>query len=264
MIKDLLKFSTAGSVDDGKSTLIGRLLHDTRSIYEDQLEAIARASKKTNAGSLDLALLTDGLRAEREQGITIDVAYRYFSSPSRKYILSDSPGHVQFTRNMVTAVCGSDLVILILDARHGLKEQTRRHTFIAEFLGIKHLIVCINKMDLVDFSEEAYEGVCADFRSFSSKTKIPEIHFIPVSALLGDNIFEKSERMHWYDGPTLFYLLENIQVHSDHDWVNCRFPVQTVIRSRHAQDGGRAYAGRLAAGKLKKEDEVVILPSGID
>lgn len=260
---DLLRFITAGSVDDGKSTLIGRLLYDAKSIFEDQLELIQATSERRGDDHLNLALLTDGLRAEREQGITIDVAYRYFATPKRKFIIADAPGHVQYTRNMVTGASTCDLGIVLIDARHGLMEQTRRHTFIVNLLGIKHLIVCINKMDLVDFSEERFEEIKNEFNAFASKLQIPDIRFIPVSALHGDNVVDKSENMEWFGGGSLLYTLETIHVSSDDNMVDCRFPVQYVIRPQSEKyPDYRAYAGQVAGGIFKKGDEVVLLPSG--
>ena len=260
---DLLRFSTAGSVDDGKSTLIGRLLYDTKSIFQDQLDNIEQTSKKRGDDYLDLALLTDGLKAEREQGITIDVAYRYFATPDRKFILADTPGHIQYTRNMVTGASTVNLAIILIDARNGVVEQTKRHSFIASLLGIKHLIVAINKMDLVDFREEAYEKIKEQYESFSSKLGIPDIRFLPLSALLGDNVVNKSENMPWYEGGTLLYTLENVHISHDYNFVDVRFPVQYVIRPQSdTHRDYRGYAGRVAGGVLKPGDEVVVLPSG--
>lgn len=260
---DLLRFATAGSVDDGKSTLIGRLLYDSKSIFEDQLEAMEQTSKKRGEDYVNLALLTDGLKAEREQGITIDVAYRYFSTPKRKFILADTPGHIQYTRNMVTGASNSNLAIILIDARNGVVEQTRRHTFICSLLGIKHFIVCINKMDLVDYREEIFEEIKEDYMSFISKVNIPDLEFIPISALLGDNVVEKSDNMPWYRGGTLLYILENVPLTSDFDYVDSRLPVQYVIRPQQTEfHDFRGYAGRVAGGIFKPGDEVVILPSG--
>lgn len=260
---DLLRFATAGSVDDGKSTLIGRLLYDTKSIFEDQLEVIKNTSIKRGEDFVNLALLTDGLRAEREQGITIDVAYRYFATPKRKFILADTPGHIQYTRNMVTAVSGVSVVIIMIDARSGVVEQTRRHTFISELLGIKHLVVCVNKMDLVDYSAERYDEIVEEYKEFMSKINIPDIHYIPVSALAGDNIVDRSEKMKWYGGSTLLYILENVQVNADYNMVDSRFPVQTVIRPQTSDyHDYRGYSGRVAGGVFKKGDEIMVLPSG--
>jgi len=260
----LLRFTTAGSVDDGKSTLIGRLLYDSKSIFEDQLEAVENSSRKKGLENADLSLLTDGLRAEREQGITIDVAYRYFATPRRKFIIADTPGHVQYTRNMVTGASTADLAIILIDARHGLVEQTHRHSFIASLLGIKHLMVCVNKMDLVDFNEDAYQTITSAFRNFSSRLDIPDIKFIPISALLGDNVVEASVNMPWYEGGTLLSHLEEVHVGSDRNLQDCRFPIQYVIRPQtdEARDF-RGYAGRIASGVFKAGDEVVALPSGM-
>ncbi|MEM9720958.1 MAG: sulfate adenylyltransferase subunit CysN [Bacteroidota bacterium] len=260
---DLLRFSTAGSVDDGKSTLIGRLLYDTKSIFQDQLDSIEQTSKKRGDDYLDLALLTDGLKAEREQGITIDVAYRYFATPDRKFILADTPGHIQYTRNMVTGASTVNLAIILIDARNGVVEQTRRHSFIASLLGIKHLIVAVNKMDLVDYQEDTYEKIKEQYESFSSKLGIPDIRFIPLSALVGDNVVNKSENMPWYEGGTLLYTLENVHISHDYNFVDVRFPVQYVIRPQSdTHRDYRGYAGRVAGGVLKPGDEVVVLPSG--
>jgi sulfate adenylyltransferase subunit 1 len=260
---DLLRFTTAGSVDDGKSTLIGRLLYDTKSIFEDQLEAIEETSERRGADYLDLSLLTDGLKAEREQGITIDVAYRYFATPNRKFILADTPGHIQYTRNMVTGASTANLAIILIDARNGVVEQTKRHSFIASLLQIKHLVVCINKMDLVDYAEEAYKKIHEDFEEFSSKLDVPDIRYIPISALKGDNVVDRSEHMSWYDGPTLLYTLENVHVGSDFNHVDSRFPVQYVVRPQtDAHHDFRGYAGRVSGGVFKPGDEVIVLPSG--
>ncbi len=261
---ELLRFTTAGSVDDGKSTLIGRLLYDSKSIFEDQLEALERASRRRGEDDLNLALLTDGLRAEREQGITIDVAHRYFSTPRRKFIIADCPGHIQYTRNMVTGASTSNLAIILVDARTGVVEQTRRHTFIASLLQIPHIVFCVNKMDLVDWSQQAFEKIQQDFRDFSAKLEVKDIRFIPISALKGDNVVDRSKRMDWYEGPTLLYLLETLYIASDHNRVDCRFPVQHVIRPRSdAHHDYRGYAGRVAGGVFKKGDEILHLPSGL-
>lgn len=260
---ELLRFSTAGSVDDGKSTLIGRLLYDSKSIFEDQYEAIEATSKKKGEENVNLALLTDGLRSEREQGITIDVAYRYFATPKRKFIIADTPGHIQYTRNMVTGASTSNLSIILIDARKGIIEQTHRHTFIASLLGIPHVVFCINKMDLVDYKEEVFESIKKDVEAFASKLDVKDIHFIPISALKGDNVVNKSERMDWYQGGTLMYLLENIHIGSDHNHIDCRFPVQYVIRPQSDKfHDYRGYAGRIAGGIFKPGDEVSVLPSG--
>ncbi|HBJ61622.1 MAG TPA: sulfate adenylyltransferase [Opitutae bacterium] len=261
---DLLRFSTAGSVDDGKSTLIGRLFHDTKAIFEDQLEAIEKTSKQRGDENLNLALLTDGLRAEREQGITIDVAYRYFATPRRKFIIADTPGHIQYTRNMVTGASTANLALILVDARHGLVEQTRRHAFIADLLGIKHVAVCINKMDLVGYEEEAYGKVLQQFMEFSSRLEnLTELTFIPISALKGDNVVDRSENMDWYKGPPLLYHLENVYVGSDANHIDARFPVQWVIRPHSDKHHDfRGFAGRVAGGVFKTGDDVVVLPSG--
>ena len=260
---DLLRFSTAGSVDDGKSTLIGRLLYDTKTVFQDQLDAIEATSKARGDDYLDLALLTDGLKAEREQGITIDVAYRYFATPRRKFILADTPGHIQYTRNMVTGASTVNLAIILIDARHGVVEQTRRHSFIASLLGIKHLVVCINKMDLVDYSEIAYKKAVEQYEQFASKLQVPDIRYIPISALRGDNVVDKSENMPWYEGSALLYTLETVHVGNDYNHVDSRFPVQYVIRPQSDEYVDyRGYAGRVAGGVFKPGDDVVILPSG--
>ena len=259
----LLRFTTAGSVDDGKSTLIGRLLYDSKSIFQDQMEALEEASKHKGLEDADLSLLTDGLRAEREQGITIDVAYSYFATPKRKFIIADTPGHIQYTRNMVTGSSTSDLAIILIDARNGLVEQTHRHSFIASLLGLQHLVVCVNKMDLVDYDEEKYRDIVAAFKSFSSRLDIKDITFIPISALKGDNVVDSSERMSWYGGSTLLHHLENVHVGADRNLQDCRFPVQYVIRPQTDKHRDfRGYAGRIASGVFKKGDEVVALPSG--
>lgn len=260
---DLLRFTTAGSVDDGKSTMIGRLLYDTKSIFEDQLLALEQASKKMGDHQVNLALLTDGLRAEREQGITIDVAYRYFATPKRKFIIADTPGHIQYTRNMVTGASTANLAIVLVDARHGVVEQTCRHAFIASLLQIKHLILCVNKMDLVDYNEDVYNKIKEDFDDFSSKLEIQDIHYMPISALKGDNVVEKSNNMLWYQGSTLLYTLENVHITSDFNFVDCRFPVQRVIRPQSDEfHDFRGYAGRIEGGIFKPGDEVLALPSG--
>lgn len=261
---DLLRFSTAGSVDDGKSTLIGRLFHDTKAIFEDQLEAIEKTSKQRGDENINLALLTDGLRAEREQGITIDVAYRYFATPRRKFIIADTPGHIQYTRNMVTGASTANLALILIDARNGVVEQTRRHAFIADLLGIKHVAVCINKMDLVGYDEEVYGKVLQQFMEFSSRLEnLTELTFIPISALKGDNVVDRSENMAWYKGPPLLYHLENVYVGSDANHIDARFPVQWVIRPHSDKHHDfRGFAGRVAGGVFKTGDEVVVLPSG--
>ncbi|WKV13142.1 sulfate adenylyltransferase subunit CysN [Marivirga harenae] len=260
---DLLRFSTAGSVDDGKSTLIGRLMYDTKSIFEDQIEAVEKSSKNRGDEHVNLALLTDGLKAEREQGITIDVAYRYFATPKRKFIIADTPGHVQYTRNMVTGASNVNLAIILIDARKGVIEQTKRHSFIASLLQIKHVIVCINKMDLVEYKEEVFEQIKKDYLSFDAKLEIPDIRFIPISALNGDNVVDKSENMDWYKGPSLLWTLENVQVASDRDLIDGRFPVQWVIRPQSNEyHDFRGYAGLVSGGIFRKGEEVVVLPSG--
>ena len=259
----LLRFTTAGSVDDGKSTLIGRLLYDSKSIFQDQLEALEKESKQKGLEGADLSLLTDGLRAEREQGITIDVAYRYFATPKRKFIIADTPGHIQYTRNMVTGASTSDLAIILIDARNGLVEQTHRHSFIASLLGLQHLVVCVNKMDLVDYDEDAYRKIVAEFKSFSSRLDIKDITFIPISALKGDNVVDSSKNMSWYGGSTLLHHLENVHVGADRNLQDCRFPVQYVVRPQTDDHRDfRGYAGRIASGVFKKGDAVVALPSG--
>ena len=261
---DLLRFTTAGSVDDGKSTLIGRLFHDTKSIFEDQLDAIERSSKQKGDEHVNLALLTDGLRAEREQGITIDVAYRYFATPKRKFIIADTPGHIQYTRNMVTGASTANLALILVDARNGVIEQTKRHTFIADLLGIKHITVCINKMDLVEYDQGAYEKILNQFTDFASRLEnVTDLTFIPISALKGDNVVECSENMPWYKGAPLLYHLENVYVGSDFNHIDARFPVQWVIRPHSDKHHDfRGFGGRVAGGVFKKGDEVVVLPSG--
>ena len=261
---DLLRFTTAGSVDDGKSTLIGRLFHDTKAIFEDQLEAIELSSKKRGDDHVNLALLTDGLRAEREQGITIDVAYRYFATPRRKFIIADTPGHIQYTRNMVTGASTANLALILVDARNGVVEQTRRHTFIADLLGIKHVAVCINKMDLVGYDEKVYQQVQQQYRDFASRLEnVTDLTFIPISALKGDNVVDRSENMTWFEGPSLLYHLENVYVGSDANHVDARFPVQWVIRPHSDEHHDfRGFAGRVAGGVFKVGDEVTVLPSG--
>ncbi len=260
---ELLRFTTAGSVDDGKSTLIGRLLYDSKSIFEDQLAAVKKSSEYKGLDYVDLSLLTDGLKAEREQSITIDVAYRYFSTPKRKFIIADTPGHIQYTRNMVTGASTANLAIILVDARHGVVEQTCRHSLIASLLKINHIILCINKMDLVNYDREVYEKIVEDYKAFASKLQVKDIHFIPISALLGDNVVDRSENMNWYEGSTLLYLLENIHIGSDNNHIDCRFPVQYVIRPQSdLHHDYRGYAGRISGGVFKPGDEVLILPSG--
>ncbi|TYP95634.1 sulfate adenylyltransferase subunit 1 [Fodinibius salinus] len=260
---DLLRFTTAGSVDDGKSTLIGRLLYDSKSIFDDQMKKIEESSRKKGDEYTNLALLTDGLSAEREQGITIDVAYRYFSTPERKFIIADTPGHVQYTRNMVTGASTANLAVILVDARNGVIEQTCRHSFISSLLGIKHVVLCVNKMDLVDYSEERYKEIKEEFKTFSSKLDVPDIHYVPISALYGDNVVEKSDNMPWYGGSTLLYTLENVQVDSDFNHVDSRFPVQWVTRPQSTEyPDYRGYAGKVAGGVFKPGDEIIALPSG--
>ncbi len=260
---DLLRLTTAGSVDDGKSTLIGRLLYDCKSIFEDQWEAIEQSSKQRGDENVNLALLTDGLRAEREQGITIDVAYRYFATPKRKFIIADTPGHIQYTRNMVTGASTANLAIILIDARHGVIEQTCRHSFIASLLQIQHIIVCVNKMDLVDWSEDRFNEIVGQYKEFASRLEVPHIDFIPISALLGDNVVERSANMDWYQGSPLLYTLETMYIGNEHNHVDARFPVQWVIRP-HSDEWHdfRGYAGRVAGGVFKPGDKVTVMPSG--
>ncbi|MAW10927.1 MAG: sulfate adenylyltransferase [Verrucomicrobia bacterium] len=261
---DLLRFTTAGSVDDGKSTLIGRLLYDSKNIFEDQIEAVEESSRRRGDENINLALLTDGLKAEREQGITIDVAYRYFATPKRKFIIADTPGHIQYTRNMVTGASTANLAIILVDARKGIVEQTCRHAFIANLLRIQHVIVAINKMDLVEYSESVYETIVESFKSFSSRLdNFIDVTFIPISALHGDNVVDRSNNMPWYPGSTLLYHLESVYIGSDQNHVQARFPVQWVIRPHSDEHHDfRGYAGRVAGGVFKPGDEVQILPSG--
>lgn len=260
---ELLRFTTAGSVDDGKSTLIGRLLYDSKAIFEDQIQNLQEVNEQRGEEGINLALLTDGLRSEREQGITIDVAYRYFATPKRKFIIADTPGHIQYTRNMVTGASTANLALLLIDARHGVIEQTKRHAFIASLLQIPHVAVCVNKMDLVDFSKDEFEKIKSDFKKFASKLEIKDVNFIPISALKGDNVVDRSKNMDWYEGSTLIHLLENIHIGSDLNHVDCRFPVQRVIRpqSKNYPDY-RGYAGRIEGGVFKTGDEILTLPSG--
>ncbi|HYK26757.1 MAG TPA: GTP-binding protein [Streptosporangiaceae bacterium] len=264
---DILRLATAGSVDDGKSTLIGRLLFDSKAIFEDQLAAVERTSQERGEGYTNLALLTDGLRAEREQGITIDVAYRYFATPRRKFIIADTPGHVQYTRNMVTGASTADLAIVLVDARNGLTEQSRRHAFLTTLLRVPHLVLAINKMDLVDYSSDVYEEISAEFTAFATKLDISDLTFIPISALHGDNVVERSVNMPWYDGPSLLHHLEHVHIASDRNLIDARFPVQYVIRPHQATDpvlhDYRGYAGQVAGGVLKPGDEIMHLPSGL-
>ncbi|HZV69756.1 MAG TPA: GTP-binding protein [Saprospiraceae bacterium] len=260
---ELLRFTTAGSVDDGKSTLIGRLLYDSKSIFQDQYDAIEEISIRRGEEGINLALLTDGLKAEREQGITIDVAYRYFSTPKRKFIIADTPGHIQYTRNMVTGASTANVALILIDARQGVLEQTRRHAIIASLLQIPHLVICINKMDLVDYSQEVYDRIHDEFEDFAGKLDVHDVNFIPISALRGDNIVDRSQHMPWYEGSTLLYYLENVHIASDYNFIDCRFPVQYVIRPYNDEfHDYRGYAGRIAGGILKKGDEVMLLPSG--
>ena len=261
---DLLRFTTAGSVDDGKSTLIGRLLYDSKSIFEDQLEAIKESSRKKGDENVNLALLTDGLKAEREQGITIDVAYRYFATPKRKFIIADTPGHIQYTRNMVTGASTANLAIILIDARKGVIEQTKRHSFIANLLRIQHVVVAVNKMDLVDYDQKVYDEIVADYKSFASRLdNIVDIEPIPMSALNGDNIVEKSEKMPWYQGASLLYHLESVYVGGDENHVQARFPVQWVIRPQSDKfHDFRGFAGRVAGGVFKPGDDITVMPSG--
>lgn len=261
----LLRFTTAGSVDDGKSTLIGRLLFDSKSIFEDQLESVSNSSDRRGLDHVDLSLLTDGLKDEREQGITIDVAYRYFATPKRKFIIADTPGHIQYTRNMVTGASSANLALILVDVRNGVIEQTCRHTFIASLLNIPHLVVCINKMDLADYREEDYEKVVSDYKDFATKLGISDMRFIPISALHGDNVVNRSENMPWYEGETLLHTLEHIHIASDHNHIDCRLPVQTVIRPHSDKyHDYRGYAGRVAGGVFKPGDDVLALPSGFE
>jgi sulfate adenylyltransferase subunit 1 len=262
---DILRFITAGSVDDGKSTLIGRLLYDSKSIMIDQHEAIGRQTKNREEGDIDLALLTDGLRAEREQGITIDVAYKYFSTPKRKFIIADAPGHIQYTRNMVTGASNANLVIILIDARHGVIEQTRRHSIIASLLNIPHVVVAINKMDMVDHSQDTYNNIVIDFANVAEKLGLKQVTYIPISALNGDNIVDRSENLSWYEGNTLLDLLETVEITADIDLAHARFPVQYVIRPQTDDlHDYRGYAGKLNSGIYRKGDKVTVLPSGVE
>jgi sulfate adenylyltransferase subunit 1 len=259
----LLRFTTAGSVDDGKSTLIGRLLYDSKSIFEDQLEAVEASSAKKGFDYVDLSLLTDGLKSEREQGITIDVAYRYFATPKRKFIIADTPGHIQYTRNMVTGASTANLALILIDARKGLVEQTFRHSFIASLLKIPHIIVCVNKMDLVNYEEATYDRIVEEYKAFSSKLEISDIQFVPISALAGDNVVNRSENMAWYQGATLMHMLETVHIESDHNHIDSRFPVQYVVRPQSKEyHDFRGYAGRVAGGIFRPGDDVMVLPSG--
>lgn len=262
-MNQLLRFTTAGSVDDGKSTLIGRLLYDSKSIFEDQLEAVEASSAKKGFDYVDLSMLTDGLKSEREQGITIDVAYRYFATPKRKFIIADTPGHIQYTRNMVTGASTANLALILIDARKGLVEQTYRHSYIASLLKIPHVIVCVNKMDLVDYKEEVFEKIVEDYKAFSSKLEVSDIQFVPISALAGDNVVNRSENMLWYQGATLLHMLETVHIESDHNHIDSRFPVQYVIRPQSKEHHDfRGYAGRVSGGIFRKGDEILVQPSG--
>jgi bifunctional enzyme CysN/CysC len=264
---DILRLATAGSVDDGKSTLIGRLLFDSKAIFEDQLAAVERTSRDRGENYTNLALLTDGLRAEREQGITIDVAYRYFATPKRKFIIADTPGHIQYTRNMVTGASTADLAVVLVDARNGLTEQSRRHAFLATLLRVPHLVLAVNKMDLVDYDQARFEEITSEFSAFATKLEISDLSFIPISALHGDNVVERSPNMPWHDGPSLLHHLEHVHIASDRNLIDVRFPVQYVIRPHQATDPElhdyRGYAGQVAGGVLKVGDEVTHLPSGL-
>ncbi|HEX6452549.1 MAG TPA: GTP-binding protein [Trebonia sp.] len=263
---DILRFATAGSVDDGKSTLIGRLLYDSKSIFEDQLESVERTSRDRGEETTNLALLTDGLRAEREQGITIDVAYRYFATPRRKFIIADTPGHIQYTRNMVTGASTADLAIVLVDARNGLTEQSRRHAFLTTLLRVPHLVLAVNKMDLVGYDQAVFDEIVDEFSKFATKLEIKDLTFVPISALHGDNVVERSANMPWYDGPSLLHHLEHVHIASDRNLIDVRFPVQYVIRPHASSDPElhdyRGYAGQVAGGVLKPGDEVMHLPSG--
>jgi len=263
---DLLRFITAGSVDDGKSTLIGRLLYDSKSILADQLEALEKQSKNKEDGEIDLALLTDGLRAEREQGITIDVAYKYFSTPKRKFIIADAPGHIQYTRNMVTGASNANLIIILVDARNGVVEQTRRHSIIASLLNIPHVVVAINKMDLVDYSEDVYNNIAIDYAEIAKALNLKDVVYLPISALKGDNIVERSDKLNWYEGPTLLELLEETELEKDIDLTHGRLPVQYIIRPQsedHELHDYRGYAGKIVSGIYRKGDEITVLPAGL-
>lgn len=262
---DLLRFITAGSVDDGKSTLIGRLLYDSKNVLQDQLDAIQRQTKNREEGEIDLALLTDGLRAEREQGITIDVAYKYFSTPKRKFIIADAPGHIQYTRNMVTGASNANLAIILIDARNGVSEQTRRHSIIASLLGIKHIVVAVNKMDLVNYSQDIYNNIIIDYTQVAKTLGLSDIQYIPISALNGDNIVEKSDKLPWYSGDSLLAFLEKVEVHNDINLTDGRFPVQYVIRPQSDElHDYRGYAGKITSGIYRKGDSVLVLPAGIE
>ncbi|MGB3464022.1 MAG: GTP-binding protein, partial [Cyclobacteriaceae bacterium] len=262
---ELLRFTTAGSVDDGKSTLIGRLLYDSKSIFEDQIDQVKQSSERKGLDHVDLALLTDGLKDEREQGITIDVAYRYFATPKRKFIIADTPGHIQYTRNMVTGASTANLALILVDARKGIVEQTKRHSIIASLLQIPHVVVCVNKMDLVDYNQEYFDSIVKEYKEFAAKLQVKDVRFIPISALNGDNVVNRSEKTDWYEGSTLLHTLETIHIGSDHNHIDCRFPVQTVIRPKSDEfHDYRGYAGRIAGGVFKPGDEVTVLPSGFN
>jgi bifunctional enzyme CysN/CysC len=261
---ELLRFATAGSVDDGKSTLIGRLLYDSKAIFEDQLEAVERVSSQRGDEYTDLALLTDGLRAEREQGITIDVAYRYFATPARKFIIADTPGHIQYTRNMVTGNSSADLTIVLVDARNGIVEQTRRHAFLASLLRVPHLLVCVNKMDLVDYDQAVFDSIREEFTAFASRLEVADMTFIPISALQGDNVVQRSANMPWYEGSSLLHHLETVYISSDRNLIDPRLPVQWVVRPQAtSRPDYRGYAGRIEGGVFRPGDEVLVLPSGL-
>lgn len=262
---ELLRFTTAGSVDDGKSTLIGRLLYDSKSTFEDQMDAVQKSSDKKGLEHIDLSLLTDGLKDEREQGITIDVAYRYFATPKRKFIIADTPGHIQYTRNMVTGASTANVALILVDARNGVLEQTKRHSFIASLLQIPHIIVCVNKMDLAEYSEERFNEIVDQYEEFAAKLDVKDVRFIPISALHGDNVVNRGDNMSWYEGGTLLHTLETIHIGSDENHIDCRFPVQTVIRP-HSDEyhDYRGYAGRIAGGVFKPGDKVTVLPSGLE
>ncbi|MEQ6896923.1 sulfate adenylyltransferase subunit CysN [Microbacterium sp. KR10-403] len=265
METDLLRFATAGSVDDGKSTLIGRLLFDSKTIFSDQLESVERVSQSRGSDYTDLALLTDGLRAEREQGITIDVAYRYFATPRRKFIIADTPGHIQYTRNMVTGASTADVALILVDARKGVVEQSRRHMFLATLLGVPHIVVCVNKMDLVEYREDVFERIRTEFTDFASRLRVRDLSFIPISALNGDNVVDRSENMPWFDGSPLLSHLERLHVASDRNLTDVRFPVQYVIRPhQHEHRDYRGYAGTVASGVMRPGDPIVALPSGLE
>jgi bifunctional enzyme CysN/CysC len=261
---ELLRFATAGSVDDGKSTLIGRLLFDSKQIFDDQWESVERVSRERGEGYTNLALLTDGLRAEREQGITIDVAYRYFNTPKRKFIIADTPGHVQYTRNMVTGASTADLALILVDARHGIQEQSRRHAILTTMLRVPHVVLCVNKMDLVDYSQDVFDNIKGEFQDFAAKLEITDLSFVPISALNGDNVVTRSTNMPWYEGASLLHMLEDVHIASDRNLIDSRFPVQYVIRPMSDDHHDyRGFAGTVAGGVFKTGDEVVVLPSGL-